>query len=346
MPKPGRGTLISGAIFVFFAALIAWLPSVLPSYRLDTATRVGIYFIAILSLNLVLGYAGQISLGQGALMLVGAYTTGILNARHGWTIIETLPVAFLISFVIGALLGLPALRLTGIYLALVTFAFAFAMPQLPLKFDTFFGGANGLGFRPESEKWVYNTTWVLAGIMFIGVWLVVRGRTGRAFRAIRDSEVAATSAGVSLPVYKVLAFALSGGIAGVAGSMLAAVNNSFISTGAFTVFLSLTILIGAAVAGFGSLWGMLIGALFIGALPDVSSSVPIIGSEHGLDIVYALVVIIVIFLMPNGFAGLLRQILMRATRSQRQAASAPPSAPAAAPPRPPAPASPSAPGAA
>lgn len=326
MPKPDRATLIPVLVFVVVAALIAWLPGVLPDYRVDTATRVGIYFIAILSLNLVLGFAGQISLGQGALMLVGAYTTGILNARHGWTILETLPVAFLISFGVGALLGLPALRLSGIYLALVTFAFAFAMPQLPLKFTTFFGGANGLGFQTESEHWVYHVTWVLAGILFIGTWLIVRGRTGRAFRAIRDSEIAATSSGVSLPVYKVLAFALSGGIAGVAGSMFAVVNNSFIAVGAFTVFLSLTILIGAAIAGFGSLWGMLVGAIFVGVLPDVSTSVPVIGSEHGLNVVYAGVVILVIFLMPNGFAGLLRQLVLLATRSQRRAAAAPPSA--------------------
>jgi branched-chain amino acid transport system permease protein len=317
---------MSAGVFVVIAALIAWLPNVISTYRLDTGTRVGVYFIAILSLNLVLGYAGQISLGQGALMLVGAYTTSILNLRHGWTIVETLPMSFLISFGVGALLGLPALRLGGIYLALVTFAFAFAMPQLPLKFTDFFGGGNGFQFQTETEHWVYNTTWLMAGVLFIGVWLLLRGRTGRAFRAIRDSEIAATSSGVSLPVYKVLAFAISGGIAGLAGSMFAVVNNSFVSPGAFTVFLSLNILIGAAVGGFGSLWGMLIGALFIGVLPDVSTSVPVIGSDHGLDVVYGGVVIIVIFLMPDGFAGLLRKIVLLMTRSQRAAAAAPPNA--------------------
>ena len=250
MPLPGRLKIVPAALFLFFGLIIAILPhGILSSYHTDTATRVGIYFIAILSLNLVLGYCGQISLGQGALMLVGAYTTAILNAKHGWTIVETLPVAFIISFIIGALLGLPALRLGGIYLALVTFAFAFAMPQLPLKFDNFFGGGNGLGFEPKSALWVYNVTWILAGLLLIAVWLLVRGRTGRAFRAIRDSETAAVSSGVSLPMYKVIAFAMSGGIAGLAGSMFAAVNNSFVSPGAFTVLLSLTILIGGAVAG-------------------------------------------------------------------------------------------------
>ena len=148
----------------------------------------------------------------------------------------------------------------------------------------------------------------------------MRGRTGRAFRAIRDSETAAVSAGVSLPMYKVVAFAMSGGIAGLAGSMFAAVNNSFVSPGAFTVLLSLTILIGAAVAGFGSLYGMLVGALFVGILPDLSSSIPVIGTDHGLTVVYAGTVILVTFLMPNGFAGVLRNLVLFLTRSQRQAA--------------------------
>lgn len=346
MPLPGRLKILPGVLFAFFGVIIAILPhGILSSYHTDTATRVGIYFIAILSLNLVLGYCGQISLGQGALMLVGAYTTAILNSRHGWTIVETLPVAFVISFIIGALLGLPALRLGGIYLALVTFAFAFAMPQLPLKFDNFFGGGNGLAFEPKSALWVYNMTWLLAGLLLIGVWLLVRGRTGRAFRAIRDSETAAVSAGVSLPMYKVVAFAMSGGIAGLAGSMFAAVNNSFVSPGAFTVLLSLTILIGAAVAGFGSLYGMLVGALFVGILPDLSSSIPVIGTDHGLTVVYAGTVILVTFLMPNGFAGVLRNLVLFLTRSQRQAAVAgapPPPSPNSQPPHPPSPTPPSA----
>jgi branched-chain amino acid transport system permease protein len=319
-----RSTVVAATIFVAVGILIAFLGSVLPSYRLDTGSKVGIYFIAILSLNLVLGFAGQISLGQGALMLVGAYTTAILNSRYHWTIIETLPAAFVISFAIGAMLGLPALRLSGIYLALVTFAFAAAMPQLPEKYTDFFGGSTGLQFGSQTERWTYDLTWILAGTLFIAVWLLLRGRTGRAFRAIRDSEIAATSSGVSLPIYKVLAFAISGGIAGIAGSMFATVTNSFVTTGPYGVLLSLTILIGAAVAGLGSLWGMLLGAMFIGILPDLSTSVPVIGNAHGRDIVFSVVVILFVFLAPNGFAGLLRSALLRATRSQR-AAPAPPS---------------------
>jgi branched-chain amino acid transport system permease protein len=338
IPKFTPGQMVPGAVFIVIAVIVFLIGGALSQYHLDTGTRVGVFFIAILSLNLVLGFAGQISLGQGALMLAGAYATAILNAKHGWTIVETLPVAFIVGFGVGTLLGLPAVRLGGVYLALVTFAFAFAMPALPTKYADFFGGGNGLQFGTQSPHWVYNVTWVLAGVLFIGVWLLLRGRTGRAFRAVRDSEIAATSAGVSLPLYKVLAFALSGGIAATAGSMLASVNNSFVSPGAFTVLLSLTILIGAAVGGFGSLYGILIGALFVGLLPDLSKSAPVIGNAHGLSVVYASVVILITFLMPNGFAGLLRTLVLRLTRSQRQAMTTPPAPPASPnsqPPRPP-----------
>jgi branched-chain amino acid transport system permease protein len=317
--RPSRTTLAAAAVFVVVTIVLIVLPHMMSDFHVNEAAQVGVYFIAILSLNLVLGFAGQLSLGQGALMLVGAYTTGLLNLVDHWTILETLPVSFLLSFVIGGLLGLPALRLTGIYLALVTFAFAFAMPQLPLKYSDFFRGADGVGFAAKSDHWAYDVTWILAGAMFIGVWLVLRGRTGRAFRAIRDSETAATSSGVSLPIYKVLSFALSGGIAGIAGSMFAVANNSFISPGAFTVTLSLTILIGAALGGLGSLWGMLFGAVFVGVLPNVSSSVPVIGSQHGRDVGYALIVILFMFVIPDGFAGFLRKFLIFATRSQRRA---------------------------
>jgi branched-chain amino acid transport system permease protein len=322
---PSRTTIIAASIFVVVGVLLYLLGGWLPDYRVDIATKVGVYFIAILSLNLVLGFCGQISLGQGALMLVGAYTTAILNHRYHWTIIETLPVAFLISFAIGALLGLPSLRLGGIYLGLVTFAFAFAMPQFPAKYSDFFGGFNGISYKTESSVWIYHLTWICAGVLFVGVWLLLRGRTGRAFRAIRDSEVAAVSSGVSLPVYKVLAFAISGGIAGIAGSCFATVTNSFVGTGAYTVLLSLTVLIGAAVAGLGSLWGMLLGAMFIGILPELSTSVPVVGTSHGRDIVFSVVVILFVFLAPNGFAGILRRVLLFATRTQRAAAMAPPS---------------------
>jgi branched-chain amino acid transport system permease protein len=136
-------------------------------------------------------------------------------------------------------------------------------------------------------------------------WLFLRGRIGRAFRAVRDSEVAAASSGVSLPIYKTLAFGVSAAYAGVAGSLFVLWTNGFAQPNEFGVLLSLKILIGAAVAGLGSLWGVAVGAIFIGLLPQLSASVPLVGPAHGQDVVFGLVVILIMVVLPNGFAGLL-----------------------------------------
>ena len=137
-------------------------------------------------------------------------------------------------------------------------------------------------------------------------WLILRGRVGRAFRAVRDSEIAAVASGVELPVYKTLAFGISAAYAGVAGSLFVLATNGFAQPSEFDVFLSLQILVGAAVAGLGSLWGILVGAAFVGLLPQVSTSVPVIGAEHGRDVVFGAAVILVMLLLPDGFAGLAR----------------------------------------
>ena len=139
-------------------------------------------------------------------------------------------------------------------------------------------------------------------------WLILRGRVGRAFRAVRDSEIAAVASGIELPVYKTLAFGISAAYAGVAGSLFVLATNGFAAPDEFGVILSLQLLIGAAVAGLGSLWGVLVGAAFVGLLPAVSSSVPVIGSDHGRDVVFGAAVVLVMLLLPGGFAGLLARL--------------------------------------
>jgi len=181
-----------------------------------------------------------------------------------------------------------------------------SVPQFPLKFSKFTGGSNGIRTVDiPTNSWLYWVTWSCAGIGFVLAWLILRGRTGRAFRAVRDSELAAASSGVSLPIYKTLAFGISAAYAGVAGSLFVLVTNGFAQPNEFGVTLSLQLLIGAAVAGLGSLWGALAGALFIGLLPEVSTSVPLIGSGHGQDVVFGFIVILIMLALPNGVAGLL-----------------------------------------
>jgi branched-chain amino acid transport system permease protein len=303
MRLPGLAALAAAA------AVVAVLPFLLSGYHQGIASTVAIYFIAILGLNILTGYTGQISIGHGAFMAIGGYTTAIMSHYHDWPLLATLPLALAICFVCGVLFGFPALRFSGVYLALATFALAVSVPQLPLKFSKFTGGSNGLQTSDvPTHLWLYVVCWSCAAIALLLAWLLLRGRTGRAFRAIRDSELAAASSGVSLPIYKTLAFGVSAAFAGVAGSLYVLATNGYASPNSFTILLSLEILIGAAVAGLGSLWGVLVGAVFIALLPTVSADVPLIGSSHGQDVVFGLIVIVIMLLLPNGFAGLLGRV--------------------------------------
>ena len=307
-----RIPVAGAALFLISAAVIVLLRFGLSNYHQGLAARVGIYFIAILGLNILIGYTGQISIGHGAFMAIGGYTTAIMSADHHLNLIASLPLSFAITFVCGLLVGIPALRLSGVYLARATFALAVSVPQLPLKFSKFTGGSNGIRtIETPSNTWVYWVTWACAGIAFVVAWLILRGRTGRAFRAIRDSELAAASSGVSLPIYKTLAFGISAAFAGVAGSLFVLVTNGFAQPNEFGVLLSLQLLIGAAVAGLGSLWGVLAGAAFVALLPTISASVPLVGSNHGQDVVFGLIVILIMLVLPNGVVGLLARFAQR-----------------------------------
>jgi branched-chain amino acid transport system permease protein len=304
-----RGLATRLVVIAAVAVVIALLPFGLSGYHQGLGARVGIYFIAILGLNILVGYTGQISIGHGAFMAIGGYATAIMSSYHHTNLIATLPLSFAVTFVCGIAIGIPALRLSGVYLALATFALAVSVPQLPLKWSKWTGGSNGIRTHTTPDNtWIYGVTWACAALAFVGAWLLLRGRTGRAFRSIRDSELAAASSGVSLPIYKTLAFGVSAAFAGVAGSMFVIVTNGFAQPNEFGVTLSLQILIGAAVAGLGSLYGVVVGALFIGLLPEVSTTVPLIGSGHGQDVVFGLIVILVMVALPNGVAGLLGAI--------------------------------------
>jgi branched-chain amino acid transport system permease protein len=297
------------AVIAAAALVVALLPFQLSNYHQGLGARVAVYFIAILGLNILTGYTGQISIGHGAFMAIGGYTTALMSHYHDTNLILTLPLSFAITFACGVLVGIPALRFSGVYLALATFAFAVSIPQLPLKFSKFTGGSNGIRTTTTpSNSWLYGVGWACAAIAFVAAWLLLRGRTGRAFRAVRDSELAAASSGVALPIYKTLAFGVSAGYAGVAGSIFVLATAGFAQPNEFGIILSLEILIGAAVAGLGSLWGTVVGAVFVGLLPEISASVPVVGSGHGQDVVFGLIVIAVMILLPNGVAGLLRLI--------------------------------------
>jgi branched-chain amino acid transport system permease protein len=300
---PELGSLLAVAV------LLSVLPFTLSDYNISLVAQVGIFFVAVLGLNILTGYTGQISIGHGAFMAIGGYTTAVMSRDHDTNLVVTMLMAFAICFVVGLLVGLPALRLSGVYLALATFALAVSVPQLPLKWSKFLGGSGGVqSSHTVSHLWLYGAAWAVSAILFVLAWLILRGRIGRAFRAARDSEIAAVASGIELPIYKTLAFGISAAYAGVAGALFVLATNGFAQPSEFGVFLSLQLLVGAAVAGLGSLWGVLAGAAFVGLLPTVSSSVPVIGSAHGRNVVFGAAVVLVMLLLPDGFAGLLSRL--------------------------------------
>ena len=251
------------AVLAIGVALFFALPHVVSDFRLFELARVGQYFIAMLGLYLLTVYTGQVSIGHGAFMAVGGYTSGVLVFHRHWSELATLPVAALVAGAAGLLFGLPAVRLRGLYLALATFAMAVSVPAVIKKWESLTGGSTGLLFATfHSNRWYYDVTWISAGILVVLAWLVIASPVGRTWRALRDNEAAAASYGVLVPLYKTLAFGISAAYAGVAGAILV-----ILSLGAnpssFPVQLSIYLLVGVALGGFASIPGLLAGAAFV-----------------------------------------------------------------------------------
>jgi branched-chain amino acid transport system permease protein len=295
-------------------AIVAVLPTVLSDYRQLQAAGVATFFVAILGLNILTGYTGQLSLGHGAFMAIGGYTTAILQHDHGWPLLATIPVAAVAAFAAGVVFGFPATRLSGAYLALATFAIAIVVPALAHRFTGLTGGNAGILIPFHSGHWLYVVSWTTAGISFVLAWLILRARLGRAFRAVRDSEVAAASSGVNVVLMKTLAFGLSAGFAGAAGSLFV-LSAAYAQPEEFGLLLSIRLLIGAAVGGLGSLWGVVVGAAFIQLLPLWAQGV----SKQAPAVIQGLAVVLVMFLLPTGVAGLLRRVLAPLSNRVRNA---------------------------
>jgi branched-chain amino acid transport system permease protein len=303
-------TRVAPRLLVILVAVgvIVMLPGVMGGYRQLQGAGVATFFVAILGLNILTGYTGQLSLGHGAFMAIGGYTTAILAHDHGWNVLATIPAATLIAFGLGVAVGLPAARLSGAYLALATFAVALVVPALARKFDHFTGGTSGILLPYHTGRWLYVVSWIVAGIFLVLAWLILRGRLGRAFRAVRDSDVAAVSSGINLTVYKTLAFGISAAFAGAAGSLFV-LSAAYAQPDEFGLLLSIRLLIGAAVGGLGSLWGVVVGATFIQMLPTWAQSLPLIGSKQAPAVIQGLLVILIMFVLPTGFAGLLHRLV-------------------------------------
>jgi branched-chain amino acid transport system permease protein len=304
-------------------AAVVLAPRIVSDFRTSQLAYLGIYAIALAGLVLLTGYTGQISLGHGAFMALGGYTTALLVADHGVRDVATIPLAALVGAGAGLVVGVPALRLTGLHLAVATLGLAVATPAL-LRELHFTGGGRGIqlfgvpeytgkgfesvevaGVEVTFNQWLYTLSWATAGVLLALAWVIARSRVGLRFRALRDSEAAAASSGVDVARYKALAFVLSAAYAAVAGSLLA-LANTFVNPEVFSVNLSLYLVVGLVVGGLRSLAGVVAGAALIEFLPDVAQD---ISRSPGIPTAaYGLVLVLLVLLAPEGPAALARRL--------------------------------------
>jgi branched-chain amino acid transport system permease protein len=340
---PPRYWLVA-VVVIFFLGF----PTVISSFLASEWAQALILAIAIMGLNILVGYSGQLSLGHGAFMALGAYVSAILVHQYKMDFLLTIPIAALVTGIVGFLLGVPALRLSPLYLALATFALAVVAPSIIKRPADLTGGVRGIlivqpdppafasyifssitGTAMTSDQWIYYVTLFVALLLFWLAWNLSRHRPGRAMRAIRDRDVAAAASGVNVAGYKMLAFGISAFYAGTAGSLFA-LATGFVSPDTFPVSLSIQILVGAVVGGLASIPGPLLGAIFAYFLPIESSQwapsqswipdqVAVTIKNAGPAVSYGLILILVMVFAPNGLVGLLRTGYVTLSRRLRGA---------------------------
>ena len=317
MPRGGgAASRILGLVVVL--AIACALPFMMSGFRVFQFTQVYIYAIALLGLNILTGYNGQISLGHGAFYAIGAYTTAIMIDKwkigYGWTI----PTAGILCLVIGFLFGRPALRLEGLYLALATFSLALAVPQILKYFEHWTGGSQGIVLsKPKApwrlplseDQWLYFLTLVILVVLFLLARNLLKSRTGRAIVAIRDNHIAAEAMGINSALYKSVVFGVSAAYTGVAGA-LSGIAIAFVAPDSFNIFLSITLLTGIVIGGLATISGAIFGALFIQFVPNWAQDI----SKAAPWAIFGIFLIVFMYVMPHGIVGFLRLAWIRMTR--------------------------------
>jgi branched-chain amino acid transport system permease protein len=317
-----RSGMVRRTSSVLFLLILVLVPLAATNFVTFQVTMLLAYAIAILALNILTGGSGQFSLGQSAFFAIGAYTSAVLVEHGGVNYLLTLPIAAAVCFVTGFLFGLPALRLSGVYLALATFALATAMPQL-LKlgyFEPWTGGVQGLvtskpdaplGLPISPDTWLYYLTLAFSLAIYATATNLLSSRTGRAMMAIRDNEIAASAMGIDIALYKTLAFGISAAITGIAGA-LGAIAVQFVAPDGYTFQLSIAFFLGMVVGGVGWLPGSIAGSAFIVFVPNVAESISK-GLSGGI---FGVSILLVIFVIPRG-ARQIAQCLQAAVEGKR-----------------------------
>jgi branched-chain amino acid transport system permease protein len=309
---------IAGIAALLFSAFA--LPFFVSDYRAFQLTLALAYAIALLGLNILTGFSGQISLGHGAFFAIGAYVTAIMMDHWALPYWSTIPVAGTVCLVAGFLFGLPALRLEGLYLALATFALAVATPQI-LKhkgLEVWTGGVQGIvimkpnapfGLPISADQWLYFFSLAITVGMFVIGARLLRGRVGRALIAIRDHPTAAATMGVNTALYKSITFGISALFTGVGGA-LSAIAVQFVAPDSFGFFLSISFLVGIVIGGLSSISGAVFGALFIQFVPNIADHI----SKSAPWAIYGIFIIAFMYVMPTGVAGTIRILWSRLRR--------------------------------
>jgi branched-chain amino acid transport system permease protein len=286
-----------------------------------------------MGLNLLTGFTGQVSIGHGAFFGVGAFTTAILMVDHGWTFEATIPVAAVLSGLVGMLVGFPALRVRGLYLALVTLALAVLFPRLASKYVE---GAGGIALlRPrrsefaslidglDDDQWAYFVCLVIAVVLFVLAWNLVRGRMGRAMVAVRDQEIAATTVGVNLAGTKVGTFALSAAYAGVAGSLSVMIDRIADATNPILYLQrSIEFLVAMVIGGAATILGPAVGAFLLVWLRRNTEDL-VEGKEILAPAIFGAALIAIVYVLPEGVVGGVRRLLARLGRRSSRAVARP-----------------------
>jgi len=289
--------------------LLLVLPNLIDNYMINVMARLFIYVLVALGLNLLTGYTGQVSLGHAAFFAIGAYTAGVLSESLRWPSVLCILAAAAFTTVVGYLLGLPCLRLSGLYLAMATLGFTLIVQEMLLQLAVITHGSDGLKIRPASVLgFAFNTDYrkyyallIVAAAMLVVARNLIRGRTGRAFLAIRENEKAAEAMGVNLAQYKTIAFAISAFYTGLAGA-LSAFLVGFLDPQEFSFFLSIQFITIIILGGLASLLGSILGAAFLIILPELLA-----GLDVWQALVYGLIMVLTILFMPLGLSGAIRR---------------------------------------
>ncbi len=308
------------ALAVMIAVLLPWAVS---DYRVFQFTQAAIYAVALLGLNILTGYNGQISLGHGAFFAIGGYAAAILMHKLGVPYYLTIVPAGLAAFAVGVLFGLPALRLEGLYLALVTLSMAVATPQFLKYFDHWTGGSQGILLRKPAaplwlpigrDRWLYYQVLIVLLIAFWAGSNLLKSRTGRALVAIRDHPISAAAMGINLPLYKTCAFGVSALFTGIAGAM-AAIVTGFVAPDSFNVFLSISFIVGSVVGGIATVSGAIFGGIFIQFIPNIANQI----SDAAPWAIYGMFLLGFMYVMPKGVAGFIKERAIRYRQARESA---------------------------